>query len=416
MSAEPKEDIGNYKMLTDYFQIAFKEAKRRKLRSFLTLVGIFIGIAAIISLITLGQSLENAISNQFSQLGKDKLFIFPKGGFWGMGASVQLTEDDLDTIKQASGIKVAVGLGFSYGRYEFNELVQYNFVHGVPLDSEELKLAGEAQSWKIAEGRMLESGDKYKIVLGNEYTKADLFDTGVELGDKIKIQNQDFKVIGFLEKIGSPPDDKAGIIPKDVHEEIFSTGKKYGFIIAQVQSGEDPAIIAEELKKELRKEHNLDVGEEDFSIETPENLMATFSVILDIVQIVLIGITAISLLVGGIGIMNTMYTAVLQRTKEIGLMKAVGARNSQIMLLFLIESGLYGFVGGLLGVVAGVSLAKIAERVLQEFLGPAFMAIEINWLLVGGALLFSFLIGVLSGIAPARRASKLNPVDSLRYE
>ncbi|MEK6845733.1 MAG: ABC transporter permease [Nanoarchaeota archaeon] len=403
-------------MLTDYFQIAFKEAKRRKLRSFLTLVGIFIGIAAIISLITLGQSLENAISNQFSQLGKDKLFIFPKGGFWGMGASVQLTEDDLDTIKQASGIKVAVGLGFSYGRYEFNELVQYNFVHGVPLDSEELKLAGEAQSWKIAEGRMLESGDKYKIVLGNEYTKADLFDTGVELGDKIKIQNQDFKVIGFLEKIGSPPDDKAGIIPKDVHEEIFSTGKKYGFIIAQVQSGEDPAIIAEELKKELRKEHNLDVGEEDFSIETPENLMATFSVILDIVQIVLIGITAISLLVGGIGIMNTMYTAVLQRTKEIGLMKAVGARNSQIMLLFLIESGLYGFVGGLLGVVAGVSLAKIAERVLQEFLGPAFMAIEINWLLVGGALLFSFLIGVLSGIAPARRASKLNPVDSLRYE
>lgn len=403
-------------MLTDYFQIAFKEAKRRKLRSFLTLVGIFIGIAAIISLITLGQGLENAISNQFSQLGKDKLFILPKGGFWGMGASVQLSEDDLETIKQASGIKVAAGLGFSYGRYEFNDLVQYNFVHGVPLDSEELKLIGEAQSWKIIQGRMLESGDKYKIVLGNEYTKSDLFDTRVELGDKIKVQNQDFKAVGFLEKIGSPPDDKAGIISKDVHEEIFSTGKKYGFIIAQVKLGEDPAKVAEELKKELREEHNLDVGEEDFSIETPENLMATFSVILDMVQIVLIGITAISLLVGGIGIMNTMYTAVLQRTKEIGLMKAVGARNSQIMRLFLIESGLYGLVGGLLGVIAGISLAKIAEQILQEFLGPAFMAIEINWLIVGGALLFSFLIGVLSGIAPARKASKLNPVDSLRYE
>lgn len=403
-------------MITDYFQIAFKEAKRRKLRSFLTLVGIFIGIAAIISLITLGQGLENAISNQFSQLGKDKLFILPKGGFWGMGASVQLTEDDLDTIKQASGIKVGAGLGFSYGRYEFNELVQYNFVHGVPLDSEELKLIGEAQNWKIIQGRMLESGDKYKIVLGNEYTKSDLFETRVELGDKIKVQDQDFKVVGFLEKIGSPPDDKAGIIPQEVHQDIFSTGKKYGFIIAQVQSGEDPAQIAEEIKKELRKEHNLDVGEEDFSIETPENLMATFSTILDIVQIVLIGITAISLLVGGIGIMNTMYTAVLQRTKEIGLMKAVGARNSQIMLLFLIESGLYGLVGGLLGVIAGISLAKIAERVLQEFLGPAFMSIEINWLLVLGALLFSFLVGILSGLAPARKASRLNPVESLRYE
>lgn len=403
-------------MLTDCFHLAFKEAKRRKLRSFLTLVGIFIGIAAIISLITLGQGLENAISNQFSQLGKDKLFILPKGGFWGMGASVQLTENDLDTIKQASGIKVAAGLGFSYGRYEFNDLVQYNFVHGVPLDSEELKLIAEAQNWKITQGRMLEPGDKYKIVLGNEYTNSDLFDARVELGDKITVQNQDFKVIGFLEKIGSPPDDKAGIIPKEVHEDVFSTGKKYGFIIAQVQSGEDPAIVAEEMKKELRKEHNLDVGEEDFSIETPENLMATFSTILDIVQIVLIGITAISLLVGGIGIMNTMYTAVLQRTKEIGIMKAVGARNSQILFLFLVESGLYGLVGGLLGVIAGISLAKIAERVLQVFLGPAFMAIEINWFLVLGALLFSFLLGVLSGIAPARRASKLNPVDSLRYE
>src|SRR3989338_895757 len=403
-------------MLTDYFQIAFKEAKRRKLRSFLTLVGIFIGIAAIISLITLGQGLENAISNQFSQLGKDKLFILPKGGFWGMGASVQLTENDLDTIKQASGTKVAAGLGFSYGRYELNDLVQYNFVNGVPLDSEELKLVSEAQNWKLQEGRMLEAGDKYKIVLGNEYTKEDLFDTRVELGDKITIQNQDFKVVGFLEKIGSPPDDKAGIIPKEVHEEVFSTGKNYGFIIAQVQSGEEPTIVAEEMKKELRKKHDLDAGEEDFSIETPENLMATFSTILDIVQIVLIGITAISLLVGGIGIMNTMYTSVLQRTKEIGLMKAVGARNSQILFLFLIESGLYGLVGGLLGVVAGVSLAKIAEKVLQQFLGPAFMAIEINWFLVLGALLFSFLIGILSGIAPARRASKLNPVDSLRYE
>lgn len=403
-------------MLTDYFQIAFKEAKRRKLRSFLTLVGIFIGIAAIISLITLGQGLENAISNQFSQLGKDKLFILPKGGFWGMGASVQLTENDLDTIKQASGTKVAAGLGFSYGRYEFNELVQYNFVNGVPLNSEELKLVSEAQNWKIIQGRMLEPGDKYKIVLGNEYTKEDLFDTRVELGDKIKVQNRDFKVVGFLEKIGSPPDDKAGIIPIDTHQELFSTGKNYGFIIAQVQAGEDPATIAEELKKELRKEHKLDVGEEDFSIETPENLMATFSTILDIVQIVLIGITAISLLVGGIGIMNTMYTSVLQRTREIGLMKAVGARNSQIMLLFLIESGLYGLVGGLLGVVTGVSLAKIAEKVLQQFLGPAFMAIEINWFLVLGALLFSFLVGILSGLAPARRASRLNPVESLRYE
>jgi len=403
-------------MLKDYFKIPWKEIRRRKLRSWLTLIGVFIGIAAIVSLITLGQGLENAIERQFSALGKDKLFVLPKGGFWGMGSSELLTEDDLEVIQRTPGIKLATGMGYAFARYEFNDLIHYGFISGISTDPDERALVGEAQTWKIASGRNIRKGDKYKIVLGHEHTKSDMFEKRLELGDKIFVHEQEFKVIGFLEKIGSPPDDQAGLIPLEAYEEVFDAKDELGFIIAQSKLGEDPLKVAADAEKELREAHNLDEGEEDFEIQTPEQFAESFAVILNIVQIVLIGIAGISLLVGGIGIMNTMYTAVLQRTKEIGIMKALGARNSQIMWLFLVESGLYGLGGGLIGAIIGISFAKLTEYIFVIAVGPAFLLIEINWLLVIGTLTFSFLIGCLSGIAPARSASKQKPVDSLRYE
>jgi len=403
-------------MIIDYFKIPVKEIRRRKLRSWLTLIGIFIGIAAIISLITLGQGLENAIEQQFSALGKDKLFILPKGGFFGMGSSEQLTSDDLEIIQKTSGVKLATGMGYAFARYEFNDLVHYGFISGISTDPEERALVGEAQTWKVGEGRNVRKGDKFKIVLGYEHSQNNIFEKRVELGDKMLIQDREFNVIGFLEKIGSPPDDQAGFIPLEAYEEVFNAKDELGFIIAQTHAGDDPLVVAEDMEKELRDDHRLDEGDEDFEIQTPEQFAEAFGVVLDMVQIVLIGIASIALLVGGIGIMNTMYTAVLQRTREIGIMKAIGARNEHILYLFLVESGLYGFFGGLIGIVLGIGFAKLVELAFVIAVGPAFLSIKIDWMLVIGTLIFSFLIGVLSGVAPARRASKLNPVDSLRYE
>jgi putative ABC transport system permease protein len=165
----------------------------------------------------------------------------------------------------------------------------------------------------------------------------------------------------------------------------------------------------------LRDYRNLKEKEEDFSVQTPEQLFSSFGTILDIVQIVLIGIAGISLLVGGINIMNSMYTSVLQKTKEIGVMKALGAKNYQIMAFFLVEAGLYGLGGGIVGVVGGMLIAKLVEFGVTYALGP-YLVIKFSWWLIGGTLLFSFLVGALSGLAPAYRASKLNPVESLRYE
>ena len=389
---------------------------RRQVRSWLTLLGVFIGIAAIISLITLGQGLENAINRQFEVLGKDKLFVMPAGGMWGMGAAEQLTEDDLKVVRSTSGVKLAAGMGYGYAQAEYNDQINYGFIFGISTEPEERALVGEAQSWKLQEGRLLRNGDNYKVVLGYEYTQDDLFGRRVELGDKILLHGEEFKVIGFLQKIGSPPDDKSAIIPLDIYEELFDAKDELGFIIAQTQAGEEPEKAAQEVEEELREDHGVEEGEEDFSIQTPEQFAATFGTILNIVQIVLIGIAGISLLVGGIGIMNTMYTSVLERTKEIGLLKAIGAKNSHVMLLFLVESGLYGLGGGIIGIILGIGFAKLTELIFTLAVGPAFLLIKIDWLLIIGTLIFSFLIGCLSGIAPARRASKLNPVDALRYE
>ena len=223
-------------------------------------------------------------------------------------------------------------------------------------------------------------------------------------------------MIGLWERIGSPPDDQSLTIPFDTFSELFGTGEELGLIVVQVEAGNDPNVIAEKITSELRKSRGLKDGKEDFSIQTPEQLAAAFSTILDIVQIVLVGIAAISLLVGGIGIMNTMYTSVLERTREIGILKAVGAQNKHILFLVLVESGLYGLGGGILGVTIGFSIAKIVEYIFIFAVGPAFLSVEFNPSLIFGTLLFSFCVGCISGIAPARRASKLNPVDSLRYE
>lgn len=406
-------------MIKDYFVIPWKEMKRRKLRSWLTLIGIIIGIAAVVSLITLGQGLENAISDQFAALGNDKLFISAKGNPLVPGLTtdaVVITDKDLEVIRQTQGVEKAAGTIFLTARIEFNDNVRYFFIGGMPETPEERALLGEAQSYKVMSGRSLEKGDKFKALLGYSYTKKTLFGKEIELGDKILIQGVEFKVVGFLEKIGSPPDDQSIQIPLDTFSEVFDTDDELGFLVAQTQPGEDIDKVAADIEEELRDFRGLEEGKEDFNVETPEQLASTFSTILDIVNIVLVGIAAISLLVGGVGIMNTMYTSVLQRTKEIGVLKALGARNSHIMYLFLVESGLYGLGGGIIGLTIGFSFAKLVEYLFVVFVGPAFLSIKVNLFLLIGTLIFSFLVGVLSGIAPARRASRLNPVDSLRYE
>lgn len=402
-------------MIGDFLKFSLKGLSHRKLRSWLTIIGIFIGISAVVGLISLGQGMQAAITEQFEELGTDKITISPGSGLFGPQAafrSATLTESDLDVVRRVRGVDKAGGMLLSTHVIKFNEESVSTFVAGIPLD-EPSEFLEESQAFEVKEGRDLRDGDKYKVVIGHSIAKGNVFDEKVDIRDEITIKGKEFRVVGTLKEIGNQMDDSSVMIPMEVARELFDNKDEYDMIVAKIKTGEEIDKVSEEIKEELRKEHDLEEGEEDFTVQTSQDLMESFSSILGIVTAVLIGIAAISLLVGGVGIMNTMYTSVLERTREIGIMKAVGAKNNHILLIFLFESGLIGIVGGIIGSALGIGMALIVTQYAAN-MGFGFLEAEISLELIFFAIGFSFLIGAISGVLPARRASKLQPVEALR--
>ncbi len=404
--------------MKDYFFLAFNNLKRRRLRSWLTMIGIFIGIAAVISLISLGQGLKDTISEQFEMMGSNKLVVMPgseDGLMGGFASADKLTQKDLDIIRKARGVELATEIIYGSTLIEFDGETKPTMVMGVSTD-ESSKVLSNMDGFQINKGKELEKGSKYSVSIGYALAQGDFFEEKVGLKDKIIIKGQELRVTGIMEKIGNRQDDSQIYIPIETARELFEKEEDIDVVYVQAKKGFDPAVVAENIEKDLRKSRNEKEGEETFSVQTFEQILESFSNIFDVVQAVLVGIAAISLLVGGVGIMNTMYTSVLERTKEIGTMKAVGAKNSDILKIFLFESGLLGFVGGAIGIGIGVGLSKSVEYIAINFLGSNLLKASTSPSLIFGALAFSFCIGTLSGIFPAMQAAKLKPAEALRHE
>jgi putative ABC transport system permease protein len=404
-------------LLLEYFRLVLSSLRRRLLRTFLTMIGIFIGIAAVVSLVSIGQGLQHAIDDQFQKLGSDKLMISYKGAV-GPGISIStesLTKDDYRFLKQIKELDDVIYMNFGSGEIEYKNQKVFQIVIGYPTD-ERQKLYDEFLYPSILEGRKIRRGDKYKVVTGINYFKDNVFKTNLRLNEKLKIQGKDFEVIGYYDRIGNPQDDRQIYMEDKMFEELFNRGDKVDFIVAQVAPGNDISYVADKVERQLADYRGLKEGNEDFTVLSFQDMMASYLVILDVIQIVLIGIAGISLFVGGIGIMNTMYTAVTERTSEIGIMKAIGARNEDILALFLIESGFLGLVGGAVGIGTGWLLAKGVEYIATKYLLTTMLTAYFPWYLMVGSLLFSFVTGALAGTLPAISASKLQPVQALRYE
>jgi len=402
--------------MKDYFFLAFNNLKRRRLRSWLTMIGIFIGIAAVVALISLGQGLQNAIEEQFEQLGSNTIIIQPKGfaSPGSAGGSLKLTSKDLKIIEDVKGVDYVSGYLVKTGQIIYKDESKIGYTYGITeIDFERMI---ELQGLKIIDGRGLTDRDKSKVVVGYSHVYGDTWDKTLRIGSSIEMEGHKFEIVGVFEKVGNPMDDNALYIQKDILREILDVDDEESQILVKTSSGFDPADVAENIKRKLRKFRGEKEGQETFGVQTSEQLLESFSNIFGIVQAVLVGIAAISLLVGGIGIMNTMYTAVLERTKEIGVMKAIGAKNSDILLIFLFEAGLLGLVGGIIGIGIGVALGKGTEYIAINLLDTNFLQAAFPSYLIIGALLFSFLIGTLSGIFPAMQAAKLKPASALRYE
>jgi len=403
--------------MNHYFFLAFNNLRRRKLRSWLTILGIFIGIASIVAFITLGQGLENYINEQFEQVGTNIIMIMGKAGsvVSPIASSISdkpLTKRDVDLINKISGVDIASAMIMYPTQIKFGKETEGLFLYGMePGDID--KLFGHLSSFKIDKGRQLKESDKYVAVVGSRFNE--IYKKEIDIGSKVEIDKEEFKIIGILKSIGNPQDDKSIYVPNDILREITNEPDKVSMIYVQTEKGKAEET-AKRIETKMRKDRDEKEGEESFSVSTSEQLLETFGNILGVVQAVFIGIAAISLLVGGIGIMNTMYTSVLERTKEIGTMKAVGAKNSDILFIFLIESGLIGFIGGLIGLILGMGISKTVEYVVVNFYGITLLKIIFEPTMIFFVLGFSFIVGCIAGTLPAFQASKLKPADALRYE
>jgi len=404
-------------MLRDYFVLAMRNLRKRKLRSWLTMVGIFISIATIFMLVSISLGLQGAVEEQFRTLGTDKIFVQPSTGFLGPPGSVGgviLTEDDVDTISKVRGVKDYSFFTAGNAKVEFAGQTRFMLVWGIPTDQQDVYI--EVGAFETEEGRFLEEGDKNKLVLGILFKEGVVFKKPVRTGNKITINDKDFKVKGTLERIGNPDDDRIILTDMDSFRELFDIQERVDFIIVQIDEGEDLDEVADRIEKKLRSSRGVTEKNQDFDILKPEELLEAFGNILNIITTFLAGVAAISLFVGGIGIANTMYTSVVERTREIGIMKAIGAKNKDIFMIFFIESGLLGLVGGIMGVVLGYGVSKTIEFVAVTQLRTDLLQAAAPLYLIVGSLAFGFLIGTISGTLPAVQASKTNVVDALRYE
>ncbi len=403
-------------MIVDYFRLAIGTFKKRKVRSFLTMLGIFIGIAAVVSLISLGSGMKNAITEQFATLGTDKITVQAAGVPFGPPGSTvanKLTQDVTREVERVRGIDLVLERMIRAVRFEYNDQEKFESISNIP-EGEARDMMIEVLNLKVEKGRMLQESDRGKVFLGNNFDLESRYGKQIDVGSRVVLNDKTFEVIGIAERTGNPGLNGLVLLNDEEFRRIIDVGDEVDLIAARVKPGTDMDKVIEAVEKRLRKFRNVEEGKEDFSVESAQQSIEALNSILNVVQWVLAGIAGISLFVGGIGIMNTMFTSVLERKREIGVMKSVGAKNSDVLLLFLVESGLLGVVGGLIGLMLGFILGKSVEVIGQIALGSQLLRADFSLTLIIGSLLFSFIVGSISGIAPAYQASKLQPVEALR--
>lgn len=378
-------------------------------RSFLTTLGIIIGISSVITLVSLGKGLEKSITAQLANFGSDQIYVLPGNPAEGAGPAHlvnRLRFDDTEAIKNITGVSGSAAL-----------IEQFSTVTYKNRSSKAVDIIGteaiyyEMTDDKVTRGSFFslaqEKNNSMVAVLGPSTAK-DLFASGNPLGKEVLINGYRYQVIGVLEEKGSVLGidiDKRVYIPIGVHRK--NTGIDHPTsLIAKIKSGDEPEQIARQVERAMLKIHK----EDEFAVMTQEEALKTVKTILGVLSGALAGIAAISLLVGGIGVMNIMLVSVTERTREIGLRKSVGARPRDILIQFLIEAIVLSLIGGIIG----ISLGFLGGLLIHYFLPSLSPQTSLPTILL--ASLFSALVGIIFGVVPAYRASRLNPIEALKYE
>ncbi len=413
------------KLLTT-FELSYKGLGTKPTRTFLTLLGVAIGVSAVIVIASLGAGTRGLILDEISGLGADILVVQPGGEPKSMADlanvlfSDVLTQDDLDAVLRKENVPHAIAASpfvmvagtVSYGNETYvpqivgAEATTYSAVFDIYPDEGEMF---DDQAIK----------EKASVAVIGHKVNQELFGQSSGLGEKIAIKGKKFKVVGVLPKLGQVAFndiDTLVLIPYTT-AQTYLTGKSYfNEFIVRVDDPEFLSRTERDVELTLRELHNLEEGDEnDFAIRTPEAVAEQVNTILLTLTIFLSAVVAVALVVGGIGIMNIMLVSVTERTREIGLRKAVGATDGDILSQFLVEAMLLTFLGGAVGIALGASFSYVIGVIIKG-------VYELNWRFslpldtALQALVFSVLIGLIFGIYPARKASKKSPMEALRYE
>lgn len=387
------------------FNTSSKALLANKGRSVLTTLGVIIGVFSVIMMISLGQGVQNYITSEFDALGTNLLFVSPGQASIASDPATTLTANELDEKHlelirtyasehiTASTPYQLVGAGASYKTNSYySEIIGFS-EQGFGM-----------MNYSLTEGKNFTASqvkNKERVAIIGPTIKNELFANQSPMDKRIKIEGDSYTVIGVFEEKGSNYDDQI-IVPHTALEESFNL-KNYASIVAKVDSQENSAIAAKKLELALLR----DLDSEDFTVLSQEDLLSTIQETLSVLTLGLGLIAGISLIVGGIGIMNIMLVSVTERTREIGLRKALGATSSVIALQFLVESIILSIIGGTAGLILGWFGTKIAQQFFQAEI-PAYAVIV--------AFGFSAFVGVVFGTYPAINASKRDAIESLRYE
>ncbi len=409
----------------DTFRTAYESLRGAKIRSFLTMLGIVIGIASVVILMSLGNSAEKYILNEVQSAGSNLMFVVPGGpNDSGFSEAAQqgiviktLNDRDVRSLQAEPSVKLVSPTVNGMSRVVSGNEDESATFQGVNADYFKIR------EFELARGNFFTASDVSSFnkvaVIGSELATS-LFGEVNPIGKSIRLKNASFRVVGVLEKLGTGPggtnEDKVVIVPVSVAQKQLLGIDYYTYIMLAAEPAYNIDFVKTRVSSLLRQNHSIsNSSKDDFTVSTQEDILSLLGNITSVLTIFLTAIASISLVVGGVGIMNIMLVTVMERTKEIGLRKAIGATDRDILQQFLVESVILTAIGGVIGIVSGSLFVTIVYFIVEKLLdGGWFFSLPPSAIIL--ALGVSTTTGLVFGIFPARKAARKNPIEALRYE
>ncbi len=391
----------------DIFKLSLSHVRKSKMRSWLTIVGIVIGVASIVAIISIGEGMQASVQKSLGSLGGDLITVY---------AASNLTDKDVNMIKQVPGILYVNGVVSGTSEIILgNEKASSVSINGIDTTVWRSTITTDLES-----GRYLQPGDSNSVVIGYRLAH-DIFLQPITQNRPITIGGKTFKVVGiFAQSGGFGGTDEAVYMPADSARDVITDPKErnqFSSITVKIADQNLADKVTADINQKLMMSRHVNPRTKDFTVIPFASIQEQISSITLAITMFLGSIAAVSLLVGAVGIANTMFMSVMERTRQIGLLKSLGATDNEVMKLFLIESGLFGVVGGVIGITVGILISVLITAIGPQMIGQGgAMTTVIPPSLIIFALAFSIIMGVLSGVMPARNAAKMNPVDALRFE